>query len=275
MDLKFVTGSSRNTVKYLTILSIMFFCLASSAQQTVAVDNPTGGFNINGSLTAGSTAGDWVQDAGGGFVLNNAGVGVNPATSFRVTDGYKAGPQDLILTQGSKFNNNPNGWAWSASDAGGKGDINNVLFHIATNVSTNQQWLFLAGDRKETNGTSYIDFEFLQNTLTRNTTNNQFTSAGPNGGRTENDIVISIGYSNGGSNVNVLLYLWKNIGTTANPNWSYVLQPNNLTGYSGFSNIGNINVPFGAFGSNTYVTNQFVEIAFNLTAFFQGINVCQ
>ena len=45
-------------------------------------------------------------------------------------------------------------------------------------------WVVIAADRFSTSGDSYIDFEFLQNTLTR-TNNGLFVSTGPDGGRTK------------------------------------------------------------------------------------------
>jgi predicted membrane protein len=275
LDLYFLACNFKKMAKHIIIVLIMIFSVSSTfAQQTIAIDNPTGGFNINGSLTAGAVVGDWIPGTGsGGFVLNNNGTAVNNFISGRKIDGYKSGPQDLIFSTGSKFNDNPNTWTWAAADAGGKGDINNVLYHIG-NTSTNEQYMIVAGDRKETNGTSYIDFEFLQNTLTRNATTGKFNSAGPDGGRTKNDVVISIQYVNGGSSANILLYLWLNVGTIANPNWTYVPQAVDPTKYYGFTNLGTTSVPYGAFGTTTYISNQFVEAAFNVSKVLQSSNIC-
>ena len=48
-------------------------------------------------------------------------------------------------------------------------------------------WCMFAADREVTNGSSYIDFEFLQKTLTMDP-GGLFTSLGTDGGRTENDL---------------------------------------------------------------------------------------
>jgi hypothetical protein len=49
----------------------------------------------------------------------------------------------------------------------------------------------VAADRRSDNGDAYMDFEFLQNTLTINP-GGTFTSAGPDGGRTVNDFVLTL-----------------------------------------------------------------------------------
>ena len=271
VDFKINTWDFMKMTNHIFIFYILVFCAPLFAQQTVIVDNPAGGFNINGSLTS-TAIGDWVKGSGsGGFVINNDGSPVNTTISARLTDGFKGSTTpDLIFTAGSKFNDNPNTWQWSDNDAGGKGDINNVMYHIGNNIINNQQFFIVAGDRKETQGTSYIDFEFLQNTLTRNPSTGSFNSAGPNGGRTENDVVISIKYENGGSAANIQVYLWKYVGGS----WTYILQTVDPTRYYGFTNGTNQNVPFGAFGSTTYTANQFVEATFNITKVFEGIKIC-
>ncbi|HEU4789236.1 MAG TPA: hypothetical protein VFS71_06090, partial [Flavobacterium sp.] len=268
-----------HSTKLFTIIFISLFSFSTTiAQQTISVSQPTGGFNINGSLTAGAGTGDWVQGSGGGYVLNNDGTPVNSLTTSRKIDGYAGGSQDFIFS-GSKFNDNPNDWKWSVGNAGGKGDINNVLYHLGNDpVNVNdptddKQWLFVAGDRKETSGTSNLYFEFLQNTLTRNA-NGTFNSAGPNGGRTLNDVAIYIGYVNGGAVAEIKFYVWSNIGTIANPNYTYVEKFPPVGTYYGFTNGGTQSVPYSAFGNSTYTANQFVEAAFNVTAFLQSTNLC-
>lgn len=162
----------------LLMIGLLFSTTVGYSQiQKVPVTVPAGGFHIDGDLKANtptSGVGDWLSGAGGtgGYVINNDGTVVNSLTSGHRIDGYKGGPAEMSFTSGSKFNDNPNSWTWNTGDAGGKGDINNVLYHIGNDSSTNEQWIIVAGDRKETNGTSYIDFEFLQNTLTRNTSGN-------------------------------------------------------------------------------------------------------
>src|SRR5213078_523170 len=102
---------------------------------------------------------------------------------------------------GGKLNDNPSvSWLWQTQAANDKTDMNNVYVHISKS-SNGDAWITASGDRKSTNGTSYIDFELLQNTLTRNIqtgcTNapcGNFTSGGPNGGRTLGDLLLTANY---------------------------------------------------------------------------------
>ncbi len=118
---------------------------------------------------------------------------------------------DNSFTSGSKAFEDPNTWTWTNSSVTGKGDIHNVMYHMGMDQSVPsdpQQWLMLGADRRRTNGTSYIDFEFFQAGITANP-DFTFTSTGPDGGRTENDILLTFEYGNGGSNVNIYFYLWE------------------------------------------------------------------
>jgi len=65
----------------------------------------------------------------------------------------------------------------------------------------------VAADRASTSGDSYIDFEFLQNPLVAKT-NGTFSSTGPNGGRTVNDILLSLGFTGGGSVADFSAWRW-------------------------------------------------------------------
>ena len=176
---------------------------------------------------------------------------------------------DNVFTNGSKFNDYVSALRWFENSAPDKNDINNALYHVSRD-GTNNQWIFISGDRLSTNGTSYIDFELLQGTITQNS-NGTFTgvpvAAKPNGGgRTENDIIISMEYTNGGSKPIVYIYQWKLSGNT----WSYQLVTSltdlatnafaetNRTGSES-------NLPYSAFGSTTYQQFAFVEAAVNIT----------
>ena len=254
---------------------ILFFIsgllLSMSALQAQVAPTliPTGGFEIDGGLKSNTPtvgAGDWILGTGGSFVLNNAGTPVDPVTTGHVLDAYNS-TADLTFTA-SKFNQDPNTWSWSASKASSKDDINNVMYHVANDAS-NYTWLIVGADRLSTNGTSYIDFEFLQKTLTRNSSGG-FTSAGLDGGRTVNDIVLSMEYDNGGSAATFHMYFWKPSGS----GYTYVEQTIPAGVAFGMTNSNNEDVPFGAFGNSTYIPYQFVEGAINLTAFFGYVDPC-
>jgi len=257
---------------WVLLLTISISAL-SSFGQVVPVVTPTGGFNINGGITARAGSGDWTTGSGGtGFVLDNNGNPLNTFTTGFTKDAYNGG--DNIFT-GSKFGDNPANWRWEPNKkAGGKGDINNAAFHLSETITPNQQWLFISGDRLATNGESDIYFELFQNTLTANS-NGTFTSGGLQGGRTANDIVISMKYVNGGSVPEVKFYLWKETGGAGSGVWSF--EP---TSYPAGSVIAKTNVageivPYGAFGNPSYTTNQFVEVALNVTTLFSSFNLCE
>lgn len=202
-----------NSIKTISFCISLVFISSTIDAQVVQVIEPNGGFSIDGNLQSNNPAnsGDWVPGpaGSGGFVLNNDGTPVNPSTTGLVRDSYNTNT-DNVFTGGSKANDNPLDWTWSNSPATGKGDIHNAMYHISTDAS-NDEWVFVASDRRTTNGTSYIDFEFYQNSLTANN-NFGFNSAGPHGGRTINDILLTVEYGNGGSVATVFFYLWKDVG---------------------------------------------------------------
>jgi len=260
------------TLKSLLTMIVVFILLLPSVSysQTAPILIPTGGFSIEGDLksnfpTAG--VGDWVVgNAGaGGYVLNNDGSPFDPLNSGKIHDNYDG--NDMIF-QGSKFNQDPGTWVWTVGKANSKNDINNVLWHMSKDVN-DDMWIILGSDRFTTSGTSYIDFEFLQNTLTRNE-NFGFNTDGPHGGRTINDMVVSIEYSNGGSTGIVRIYLWKPVGS----GYDYVEQtiPGGVTFAA--TNTANADIPFGAFGLSVYTPYQFAEAAVNISDLFGAIDPC-
>ena len=258
--------------------SVIFFIITGFLStvnlhaQVAPVVKPDGGFHIDGNLQANTPqqgVGDWlIGDSGtGGFVFNNNGLPVDPTRTIRISDPYNTNTDNIF--QGSKANENPNSWKWTTGKAGGKGDINNVLLHITEDAS-NDQWLMVASDRFVTTGTSYIDFEFLQNSLTP-VAGGTFSSTGPHGGRTLGDLLIAVEYTNGGSIATVLYYEWEVAGT----GYDYILKNNPGPARFGMTNTTVQNTAIGAFGSNQYQPFQFVEAAINISAYFQISNPCQ
>jgi len=65
-----------------------------------------------------------------------------------------------------------------------------VLLHLGTDRD-GHVWSIVSADRASVSGDSYIDFEFLQNPLYK-TNGGAFISAGPNAGRTTNDLLLSL-----------------------------------------------------------------------------------
>ncbi|MDA3909906.1 MAG: gliding motility-associated C-terminal domain-containing protein [Bacteroidales bacterium] len=259
----------RMLTAYVIFLAILISPLLTFSQ-TAPVLEPLGGFAIDGDLQSNTPVldvGDWVMGpAGAGeHVLHNDGTALDSLNSGLFLDNYNG--NDIIF-QGSKFNQNPNLWSWSVGKANSKNDINNVMYHLAKDAGDNM-WIMLGSDRYTTSGTSYIDFEFLQNTLVR-TSDFGFSSTGPHGGRTINDMIVSVEYSNGGSAGNIRIYLWKPVGT----GYDYVEQtiPAGVAFASTNSSI--VSVPFGAFGTTSYIPYQFAEAAVNISDLFGALDPC-
>lgn len=253
-----------------SLFFLLFVFVINTQAQFVPVLEPAGGFHIDGNLNSNTPVdgvGDWVEGSGGsgGFVFFNDGTPVNPLRSQLAVDAYDG--NDIIF-QGSKFNDNPATWSWTTGKASSKNDINNVMYHLATDASNNT-WVILGSDRFSNNGTSYIDFEFFQNTVSRNPVSG-FHTEGPHGGRTVNDLVVSMEYTDGGSSANLRFYLWQPVGS----GYDYVEQTIPPTVAYGASNTVPVDVPFGAFGSTTYAPYTFVEAAVNISELFGAINPC-
>ncbi|MFE3849467.1 Ig-like domain-containing protein [Flavobacterium sp. LB3P45] len=267
--------------------SLILCLLLFSSQiygQFANVNPPTGGFAIDGGLRANTPTagqGDWYPGAvNSGFgvsVFDNDGGVLSPATAQ--TSGRASGENyngnDNIFTNGSKFNDYVSSLRWFTNSAPDKNDINNALYHVSRDPSNNQ-WIFVSGDRLSTNGTSYIDFELLQGTIVEESdgtfTGTPLSTALNGGGRTEKDIIISMEYTNGGSKPKVYIYQWMKSGST----WSYqqVTVTDDLlanafaeTNRSGAET----SVPYSAFGSNAYQQFAFVEAAVNVTYLINSI----
>jgi hypothetical protein len=262
-DFRGILHSSR-FLERVSLLLLVVLLTTRSFAQIAPVNPPTGGFHIDGNLRANiptANAGDWLFGWGGtgGFVLNNNGTAVDPAHTGRRIDLFNSN-SDSIFTQGSKFQDVITSLRWGTGKPPQKDDIHNALFHISTNPNDGHQWAFMAGDRLSTSGTSYLDFEFLQGTVTMNA-NGTFTGSGPDDGRTNNDIVLSMRYESGGENTRVLIYRWSD--TTH----EYKLIDTALTSSFAYAktNLDTIAVPYGAFGSTTYSAFAFVEGGVDLT----------
>jgi len=240
------------------------------------VSPPVGGFGIDGDLKANATSGDWLPGPAGsqGAVLNNDGSAVDSSTTFHITDPYDSDTDD-VFGGGDKVNDDPNTWGWTRKKTGKKVDISNALVHLTTNPGNHHQWVVVSGDRMSDLGTAYIDFEFLQHTLTltNNTSGSAggFASAGPDGGRTVNDFILTIALVGGGSTANFYLVQWK---PKPGGGYDYFDATANLPSGSVFAAVNPTNatpVPYGAFGTNIYLKNTFAEGAVDMTALLGAI----
>ena len=298
--LALLTGISSNrksfkrNYSFLVILGFIAFFNTSLNAQIVEITPPTGGVNIDGDLLSNIPDigyGDWFKgnSGDGGFVFNLTAslnpnlptvTAVDPNLSKLFRDPYKASPvQPDNIFQSSKLDESIGKWEWTTGDAGGKGDIHNAMYHLGKDA-LNNQWIIVGGDRKEFNGTSYLAFEFFQNTITiENPTGNnkfgKFVSSDPGNYRTINDVRLAIDFPNGGTTAEISVYLWKEVSPNS---FAFVLQPE-VTG-TAFAkpNVSLLPIsgpvtsaPQGAFGSLLYKNYQFVEGAVNLTALLNSI----
>lgn len=237
-----------------------------------------GGFGIEGDLLANAptnNVSDWLANGGGTGVgvLTAAGLPINALTTYSsvsFSPGELFSDQaDEAFTQGSKVNDNPNtGWTWTSMKPTGKDDIHRGFFTTSIDGS-GHTWVAAGADRLSTNGTSYIDFEFLQNTLVKNS-NGTFTSAGPDGGRTVGDLLVTLELTGGGGTANFIVQRWQAVGA----GFDYVTFTPPVGTFFSCANAGSVSVPFGAFGGTTYAANQFAETAFDLTALLPTLNPC-
>jgi len=264
-----------------TTISTLLFGQAGNAPMQ-SLPNFTGPFAIDGFLQRQGVNGDWLAGPGGAtnIVFTDAGVALVPL-AYRLTDLYDDLINDDIFDGGNKLFQNPNVWGWRSQKPPGKDDINNSMVFLALNPANNHIWLAISGDRKEINGTSYLDFEFYQNTITKTDgetppgppvlgSTGGFVSTGPHNGRTIGDISITLEFTNGGSFASVFYLQWQP-GSEAGTYDYFPLTPAPGTAFAA-SNGGAapINVPYGAFGGTTYSTQQFAEGAIDLTALIGG-----
>ena len=150
-------------------------------------------------------------------------------------------------------------------------------------------WCLFAGDRQVTNGSSYIDFEFLQAPLTITGAvfgaadpltgiapitggSGGFTTLGTQGGRTVGDILLTIEFTQGGGDANVVIRIWTAVGG----GFEYVVHPNSefLGDVYLTNNFSTTTVPFDTYGTfpGVYAPNQWAEGAINLTQVLKATN---
>ena len=233
------------------------------------VNSPSGGFNIDGTLISNSSNGDWLDGTGtGGYVLANSGTPINTKTTYHLYDEYNS-LTDNIFGGGDKVSDNPNNMTWVTSTANNKTDMNNALIHFTTDANGNV-WFVFAADRLSNSGNAYIDFEFLQNELTKTATGFATTASNSTGGRTEGDFLLTVYFESGVAKFDI--QRWSLVSGV----WQYKTYYSSLPVNSVYAagNTTSIPVLFSAFGTNTYPQNTFIESAVNLTEVLGTIDPC-
>jgi len=241
---------------------------------------PAGGFSIDGDLFANTPVtgvSDWLMDTNvatgpGEGVLDLNGIPLDVTRTFHFIDPYNDSSNDRIFTGGDKWLDDPRTWGWTSGKPSSKSDINNSLLHLATDAD-GHVWVLLSTDRYSTSGDSYIDFELLQNLLTRDSSGG-FSSEGPNGGRTTNDVLLSLAFTGGGKVADFFAWRWMPDGSGG---YTYQdMTPLLPAGRVYIAlNSNTVTTPYPAFGTTTYAPNAFVEAAIDLTALLGNFDQCE
>ena len=240
--------------------------------QTPVLESINLPFNIDGYVERQSSSyGDWTKGSQtngnnvGSVFFNNGNVRNLPLT-FHNVDSFNSS-SDEAFAGGDKYNDNPNTWSTVTASVQGKSDINNVSLHFSNDTATGDLWTVMAADRRSTTGTSYLDFCFYQETLTL--ASGSFTSPGTACGRSVGDLLVTVKYTGGGSVDSIYFYRWAtSTGSACGYDWEgFTIASNNAFGYS---NTTSVNVPYSGYGSTSYITKQFVEIALNITNLVDG-----
>ncbi len=273
---------------FMAIAMTSFTLTAQNIPGTVTVLVPNGGFGIDGDAycnTPTPNIGDWFvctspspHPGTGGGLFNPDGSIIDPTRTFFLQDDW--GTFDATtFTTSNKIDMNPNVYEWGPSNnLLAKDDMQNVGAHFAFTGpnETGDLWCIFAADRQVVNGDAYIDFEFLQKPLTIMgaiyDSNGKiiggeggFESEGTEGGRTVNDLLVTLIFTNGGTSAEVQIRVWE---LTAK-GYEYVLHQNTEFFDSIFAtnNPEITKVPFDVYGTTpgVYAPNQWAEGAVNLT----------
>jgi uncharacterized repeat protein (TIGR01451 family) len=217
---------SARTRRSLTLLwTALFVC--SLALQYVQLATPTTvlaadglkaqtvqGFEVDGNLRSGdastnpgevpanlivsqpmSNGDDWLQGPGGNNVVSLPST--NTATSFLFTD--LTDPGDTSAYGGGNKEDDTRDWVY-VNNAGPnpKTDFKHVMAHART--VGNSAYAFMGVERIVNNGTMVVDFELNKKPF------KQFSVGPLKPNRSNGDLLISLEYSNGGSNPIVTIY---------------------------------------------------------------------
>ncbi|MGQ7870108.1 hypothetical protein, partial [Sunxiuqinia sp. sy24] len=224
-----------------------------------------------------------------------------------------------VYEPGTKINGDPNTYHWLAKPVLQKNEIQNagILFSWGDPSlkgidgewgDPNDLWCAFAADREAITGSSFIEIEVLQNKMWLDSIpvgndSGSFHSNGPHGGRTIGDYGVTVEFTQGGADANVIVTRWTYDGldNKGDSTFSYHEVPSSLddpvNGYPYGSILATVNtektyVHFPAFGQIESVTldkfnydgtangdttltlpfyqvNQWCEGAFNISALFE------
>ena len=279
--------------------------IAQNIKGTAPLLQPKGGLAIDGNAYVNvpgddPTAGDWLFENGTDPEGADPGGVFPPEASDGIAEGIPDEPypddfylypdqttffrdnitnnDPTIFTSSNKINDDPNTYTWGTGSSPNKNEIQNAIAHFSYADPTIQYgnegdlWLAFAADRQVTNGSSYIDFEILQASLTLNE-DGTVSSEGPDGGRTVLDLLITIEFTNGGGAATVVVRQW---GPDGEGGFEYsIITPDEGTVFGTENDVETI-VPYSIYfqdpineaGFYQYSINQWAEGAVNVSAFF-------
>ena len=268
-----------------TTVQTGFTLTAQNIRGTVPVLTPIGGFGVDGDAYANTPTpgiGDWFYSAvypgtGGGLIDADMHP-LYPTMTYFLQDDW-GGTDATIFTASNKINDNPSTYTWGPGNVPNKNEMQNLGVHFAyadPSISggvAGDLWCIFAADREVTNGDAYIDFEFLQKSLTM--TAGGFATEGTQGGRTVGDLLVTVIFTNGGTEATVEIRKWQPV----TGGYAYLLQPNSNYVGSIYVTVNHETetVPFDVYGTNpgVYKPNQWAEGAVNLTQLLNfGANPC-
>ena len=295
---------SRGTIFGLFI-ALMFFTFNDSLyaqtniQGTAPVQDPNGGFGVDGDARANfptADIGDWFAYPGGtGGAIFPAGYELpgqdfegiiflgDPLMTYFFRDDISNNDPTIFLGS-NKINDDPETYEWGAGSSPNKNEIQTAAAHFtygdeALGGDPDDLWVIFAADRQVTEGSSYIDFEFLQNSLTRTgTTSGTFVSEGPDMNRTVGDVLVTIEFTQGGDAANAVIRTWQPDGSGG---YAYMLYTDYPAGTIFITNnVVETIVPWSVYftepiasgedaGLYQYEINQWAEGAVNLSALFE------
>ena len=290
---------------------------------------PTGGFGVDGDGYTNiwnppfthNNIGDWYDSipvpypGSGEPVFDGTGAVISPpsadiAVIAHFTDGFKndgLGGDLSVFDQSNKISDNPNTYLVKPGSVPPKDDMqhatgiftwgNPALGPITgpnigfdTIGDTNDLWCVFACDRWKVNGSSYVDFEFNQDSIVLNTTTGVMTSyapatdadGDPTGGRNPGDFLITIEFTQGGAVGNVWVDKWLKDGLHTAYSWhtqDISTAAYAKTIYMVFNKV-ITNVPWKIYDQESipgsdpplyqYAINQFAEGAINLGKLMLG-----
>ncbi|UCG50815.1 MAG: T9SS type A sorting domain-containing protein [Candidatus Latescibacterota bacterium] len=275
--LHFIRGQVGLRMILLTVAVLLCVPMVSLTHAQAPQPGLGNGFEIDGNLYSNNPGGtvslgnDWLDGSSGPGtgILFPDGSPKDPLITLHILDLVKNDDQD-IFGKSTKLVGDPNLYAWKGGSVPQKDDIQNGFIHLTEDESGNL-WVTVGGDRRSVSGTSYIDFEFLQNTLTKNP-DGSFTSDGPHGGRTIGDVVLTITLTNGGAQAVFSAQRWESDGAGG---YTYVVVPFPAGSAYVAANVDSIvTTTYDAFGNGHYEINQFGEAMANLNTLLPEFGEC-